>query len=95
MLWRSTSDTSVRERVAFKNGSTSSMMTPNEGVASHATSPPGSFLRFNMDCRATSAILVKMVDDITQMAGGTGLMSLIVLEHEVVLYCVEDLVSAF
>ena len=48
-----------------------------------------------MDCRGTSAVLIKFLDDLNEMAGGTSLLRLVVLENEVVLYDAEDLVSAF
>ena len=48
-----------------------------------------------MDCRATNAVLIKLLDDLNEMAGGTSLLLLVVLENEVVLYDAEDPVSAF
>ena len=48
-----------------------------------------------MNCRATNAVLVKLLDDLNEMAGATSLLRLVVLKNEVVLYDAEDLVSAF
>ena len=52
-------------------------------------------LRFIMDGRATDAVLIKLLDDLSEMAGATSLLRMVVLENEVVLYDAEDLVSAF
>ena len=52
-------------------------------------------LRFIMGCRATNAVLIKLLDDLNEMAGGTSLLRLVVLENEVVLYDAENLVIVF
>ena len=52
-------------------------------------------LRFIMDCRATNAVIIRLVDDLNRMPGATALLSLVVLEHEAVLFDAEDLVAAF
>ena len=48
-----------------------------------------------MDCRATNAVMIRLSGDLELMAGGTAVMSLVVLGHEAVTFCAEDLVSAF
>ena len=52
-------------------------------------------LRFIMDCRATNAVIIRLVDDLNRMPGATALLSLVVLEHEAVLFDAEDLVAVF
>lgn len=52
-------------------------------------------LRFIMDCRPTNAVMLRLLGDLEAMAGGTAVMSLVVLGHEAVTFCAEDLVSAF
>ena len=48
-----------------------------------------------MDCRATNAVMIRLLGDLELMAGGAAEMSLVVLGHEAVFFCAEDLVSAF
>ena len=52
-------------------------------------------LRLIMDCRATNAVMLRLLGDLETMAGGTAILSLIVLDTEVAVFDAEDLVSAF